>query len=116
MPTDLLNYLNPDDVDPPVVGDGQPGEAAPGVPTDPNRGSYVLTFHDQMNDMLLNPESFSVTIGGRTLDGDYYFVYTDEDELNDDCDFEVVIDLVRLYENGIITKADIENSSEIVVG
>ena len=116
VPTDLLNYLNPDDVDPPVVGDGQPGEAAPGVPTDPNRGSYVLTFHDQMNDMLLNPESFSVTIGGRTLDGDYYFVYTDEDELNDDCDFEVVIDLVRLYENGIITKADIENSSEIVVG
>lgn len=118
VPDDLYNYLNPDDVYPPVVDGDEQGDAED-VNMD-GRGDYVLTFHDVMNDMLLNPTSFAVTIDGEPLDGEYYDVYTSADELeaHEDgrtCTFEVEMNLVRMYQDGIIDDADIENTSEIVV-
>ena len=118
VPDDLYNYLNPDDVYPPVVDGDEQGEAED-VNMD-GRGDYVLTFHDVMDDMLLDPTSFAVTIDGEPLDGEYYDVYTSADELepHEDgrtCTFEVEMDLVRMYQGGIIDDEDIENASEIVV-
>lgn len=69
------------------------------------KGSYVLTFHDQMNEKLeLNKDSFKIMVGDREIDQAYYTITTSD--LKDDCTFEVELDLVKLYNAGIITEAD----------
>ena len=81
VPTDLLNYLNPEGVYPPVIGDAEPGTAE-NVEVD-GRGEYILTFHDQLNSMLLNPTDYAVTIGGKILEAKYYTL----NESPEDCSF-----------------------------
>lgn len=94
VPEDLLNYLNPDPVDPPEINGEPQGDATEGdVPE--GRGEYQLTFHDQMDDAFINPDGFEVKIGDTTLtEGQYTLTQTD---LADGCDFEITIDLVALY-------------------
>ncbi len=110
VPTDLTNYLNPEDVYPPVIGNADPGEA--GAVEVENRGEYVLTFHDQLNAMLTNPENYVVKIGNTTLSEGYTLTNTG---LEDGCSFEISLDLVALYEAGVITDDDIKKATPITV-
>lgn len=78
------------------------------------RGKYTITIHDVMDSMLeLDEDTVTVKIGNKklTLNTDYTF----STECEDSCTFEVVLDLVDLYNRGIITKKDIENATEITV-
>ena len=111
VPTDLLNYLNPKDVTPPSIDGEEPGTAEKvGIA---GRGEYVLTFHDKLNEKLINPENYVVKIGDTPLtEGQYTLTATD---LEDGCSFEIALDLAALYEAGVITDADIKNATLITV-
>jgi len=111
VPTDLTNYLNPEDVYPPVIGDAEPGEA--GAVEVQGRGEYVLTFHDKLNEKLTNPENYVVKIGETVLTADQYTLTATS--LEDGCSFEISLNLVALYEAGVITDDDIENATLITV-
>lgn len=106
VPTDLLNYLNPEDVTPPAIDTVQTLAE--------ERGSYVLTFHDKLNAMLTNPTNYKVQIGDIPLtEGQYKLTATG---LEDGCSFEISLDLVELYEEaGVITDDDIKNATPITV-
>lgn len=84
-----------------------------------NRGAvidgaeYHLTFHDTMAQQLtMDDGSLSVTIGETPLTADQYTYTT---STGDDCTFHVDLDLVDLYGNNVITDADYENQTPIVV-
>ena len=111
VPTDLLNYLNPEDVTPPSIDGEEPGTAEKVEIA--GRGEYVLTFHDQLNAMLTNPENYVVKIGETVLTADQYTLTATG--LEDGCSFEISLDLAALYEAGVITDADIENATPITV-
>ena len=124
VPEDLLNYLNPDPVDPPEINGEPQGDATEGdVPE--GRGEYHLTFHDQMDDGLSLAESpnFTVTIDREgiendrtvTLNADQIQYNQPHEEDGSTCDFEITLDLVELYEAGIITDEDITNTTPIIV-
>ncbi len=113
VPDDLMNYIIPD-VDEPDVNEP---ETLANVPLE-ERGNYVLTFHDQMDDeLILNPESIVVMIGDTEVVpvDEYTIAYDVSHEDNTVCDFEITLDLVGLYESGAITDEDIENATPIVV-
>lgn len=111
VPTDLLNYLNPKDVTPPSIDGEEPGTAEK-VEIE-GRGEYVLTFHDKLNEKLINPENYVVKIGDIELTTEQYKVLTP----TDGCSFEISLDLVELYEEeaGVITDDDIKNATLITV-
>lgn len=111
VPTDLPNYLNPEAVYPPVIGDAEPGEA--GAVAVEGRGSYVLTFHDKLNAILTNPTNYKVQIGKTALTADQYTLTATG--LEDGCSFELALDLAALYEDGVIKDADIKNATPITV-
>lgn len=136
VPDDLRNYLNPTPVYPPVIEGQEPG--APGEGTLPEdeqqRGSYTLTFHDVMDEMLTNPGSFVVTIGKQdsetipllTLtENTHYTINTkpeahkNEDGTTTTCTFEITLDLAKLYElgkeEGINVDAYIDKAAPITV-
>ena len=81
--TELTFYLNPEDVYRPVIGDAEPGEA--GAVEVEGRGSYVLTFHDKLNEKLTNPENYVVKIGETILTADQYTLTATS--LEDGCSF-----------------------------
>ena len=96
VPQDLLNYLEPDPVDPPQVA----------VNTiEPNSGTYPLTFHDNMDEAFENPTNFVVKVGDTELTEGQYTLVTAG--LTDGCDFEVTVDLAALYEAGLISEDDL---------
>ena len=103
VPTDLLNYLNPEAVTPPSIDTVQTLAE--------ERGSYVLTFHDKLNEKLTNLENYVVKIGDAELTTEQYKVLTP----TDGCSFEISLDLAALYEAGVIKDADIENATPITV-
>lgn len=111
VPTDLLNYLNPEAVTPPFIDGEKPGTAEK-VEIE-GRGEYVLTFHDKLNEKLTNLENYVVKIGDTELTTEQYKVLTPTDE----CSFEISLDLVELYEEeaGVITDDDIKNATLITV-
>lgn len=109
VPTDLLNYLNPEAVTPPFIDGEKPGTAEKVEIED--RGEYVLTFHDKLNEKLINPENYVVKIGDTELTTEQYKVLTPTDE----CSFEIALDLAALYEADVITDDDIENATFITV-
>lgn len=111
VPTDLLNYLNPKDVTPPSIDGEEPG-AAEKVEI-AGRGSYVLTFHDKLNEMLTNLENYVVKIGETVLTAEQYTLTATG--LEDGCSFEISLDLAALYKDGVITKEDIEKATRITV-
>ncbi len=109
VPTDLLNYLNPEAVTPPFIDGEKPGTAEK-VEIE-GRGEYVLTFHDKLNEKLTNLENYVVKIGDTELTTEQYKVLTPTDE----CSFEIALDLAKLYEDGEIKDADIKNATLITV-
>ena len=65
---------------------------------------YILTFHDDMNEAFVNPQDFEVKIGEKILsDSQYTFTQNPED----DCDFEISLDLAALYNADVITEDDL---------
>ena len=111
VPSTLFNYINPEDVNPPIVN----GEEV-GIDQNidmPGRGSYELIFHDVMDPALIMKDDIQVTIGGEVLDSQYYTVT--KDNLGDECTFEITMDLVALYEADVIDNDDITGSAPIVV-
>ena len=111
VPTDLLNYLNPKDVTPPSIDGEKPGTAEKVEIAD--RGEYVLTFHDKLNEKLTNPENYVVKIGETVLTAEQYTLTATG--LEDGCSFEIALDLAALYEADVITDDDIENATFITV-
>ena len=111
VPDDLTNYIIPDVDDPDV-------NTLANVPVE-DRGAYVVTIHDRMDDMLTNMTTPVVTLDREGTDndvvltGDQYTLTTSD--LDDGCTFEISIDLIALYEAGVITDVDIENATPIVV-
>ena len=112
VPDDLTNYIIPDVEDPDI-------NILANVPVEA-RGSYVVTIHDRMDDMLTNMTTPVVTLDREgvdndvTLSADSQYTLTTSD-LDDGCTFEISINLIALYEAGVITDADIENATPIVV-
>ena len=68
-------------------------------------GTYILTFHDQMDDAFVNPTGYVVKIGDRELTTEQYTIRTEN--LADGCDFEIDLDLAALYNNEVITDTDL---------
>ena len=92
-----LNSTVPQDLD--IVYESK-DEDKDGFADGTARGKYLLTFHDDMDDAfeLLNDGNFKVMIGDKVLDADDYSMI----ELMDGCDFEIQLNLVELYNDGII--------------
>ena len=103
VPTDLLNYLNPEAVKPPAIDTVQTLAE--------KRGSYVLTFHDVLDPMLTNLENYVVKIGDTELTIEQYKVLAP----TDGCSFEISLDLAALYEAGVIKDANIKEATPITV-
>lgn len=68
-------------------------------------GDYELVFHDQMDDVLIDPDNFEVMIGDTALNADQYTLV--QTGLGDGCDFELTLDLVELYNNHVFTDSDL---------
>lgn len=109
VPTDLLNYLNPEAVTPPSIDGEEPGTAEK-VELE-GRGEYTLIFHDVLDPMLTNLKNYVVKIGDTELNKEQYEVLTPADG----CSFEIALDLAELYEAGIITDDNIKNATLITV-
>lgn len=84
------------------------------VPSDPaistnslgNAGEYTLVFHDKMDaNLALDTESFVVKLGDTTIDSKYYTITTSG--LGDGCTFEVSVDLAAMYNDDVITEANL---------
>lgn len=113
VPDDLRNYIIPD-VDDPTKGEVN---LMADVPLE-DRGKYILTIHDQMDDeLVLDLESFVVMIGDTELAlmDEYTIAYDVSHNEDGTCDFEITLDLVDLYKMGVITDEDIENATPITV-
>lgn len=103
VPSYLLDYVQTPD---------EPGVAS--LADLAGAGFYKLTFHDKMPaEITLNKDSITVTIGGRLVDPANYQVFFDD--LEDGCTFHVEMDLVKLYNDGVITPEDVEQAAKIVV-
>lgn len=106
VPNDIINYMMPEEPDDPsIVGTNTL------VPVE-ERGSYPLTFHDDLNQMFVNPTNFVVKIGDEVLSED---LYTLRMTPGDSCDFEIALDLIKLYDMGYITDQNIEEATPITV-
>lgn len=77
-------------------------------------GSYTLTFHDKMSDAYEMSEAPVVKINGVTLASEKY-TYVNGDEEETPCKFHVSLDLLALYNDGVITDEMIENAAPITV-
>lgn len=80
-----------------------------GIAENGKAAAYTLTFHDQMDDeLVLDPDSFIVTLirenKTETVDGKYYTLNTPAE---DKCDFDLVLDLALMYNDGFITEDDL---------
>lgn len=106
VPNDIINYMMPEEPDDPSIA----GTNAL-VPVE-ERGSYPLTFHDDLNQMFVNPTNFVVKIGDEVLSED---LYTLRMTPGDSCDFEIALDLIKLYDMGYITDQNIEEATPITV-
>ena len=112
VPDDLLNYIKPEEADDPEVVN-----TLANVPVE-DRGEYKLTFHDDMNDMFIDPTNFVVKVGDDELiQPDQYTINYEPAQHEDGttCDFEITVDLVNLYEMGAIDDEDIANATPITV-
>ena len=115
VPDDLTNYIIPDVKNPEVV-ENEVSTLA-NVPIE-KRGKYEITIHDQMDKAFVDMTAPVVTLDRAGDDNDVtlentYYTYTTATD--DGCTFHIVIDLIALYENGIITDNDITNATSITV-
>ena len=80
----------------------------------PTYVGYVVTVHDEMDSVLtLDEDSIVVSVNGVTIDTYRYSLTTSD--LEDDCTFEIEIDLVSLVEAGILTADKDGNYQDIVI-
>ena len=93
VPDDLRNYITVDD---PAI------KAAP--------GEYKLTFADRLDDEFDDPQNLQVKIGNTVLTADQYELMNDDTH-----NFLVTLDLVKLYEAGVITPDDVTKATPITV-
>lgn len=107
VPDYLGDYLKlPEVPDPEIVTTNAEGEVV--------RGSYPLSFYDRLPAGLsFNEDSLTVAIGERVLPADVYTLVKGTEA--DNFTFRVDLDLVQLYEKGLITMADIEKAEKIYV-
>ena len=114
VPDDLMNYIIPD-VENPEVVENEVSTLA-NVPIE-DRGEYSMTIHDQMDKAFVDMTAPVVTLDRAgddndvTLENTYYYTTATDDG----CTFHIVIDLIALYENGIITDEDIASATPITV-
>lgn len=84
------------------------------VGTIPEGEEYTLTFHDQMNSAFVVPEFFLVYLGDDMLDQTKLLELDKDYQVNfdpKDCTFEIQLDLVKLYNEGIIKDEDLGKTS-----
>ena len=116
IPNDLLNYIIPD-VNTPETA--QPDTATMAVVPVEERGKYELTIHDQMDTAFTDMKDLVVTIDREGTDNDVTLAsgtqYTYVTGTGDGCTFHITLDLVALYESGVITDTDIEKATPITV-
>lgn len=106
VPQDLTNYLEAGEVNEPSVAR---------YDSELNGGEYWLAFHDDMDKNLsLDKDSIKVAIKGEDVDAKYYKIFVPGENCADGCTFEVVMDLVALYDAGYFTEGDF-GTAEIVV-
>ena len=113
VPQDLLNYITPDEADPPAVL-----STLDSVPAETVRGSYPLVIHDQMDAAFTMKGEPQVVLDREGTDNDYTLTsdqYTYTTETGDDCTFHIVIDLAKLYASNVINNDDIQNVTPITV-
>ena len=113
VPQDLLNYITPDEADPPAVL-----STLDSVPAETVRGSYPLVIHDQMDAAFTMKGEPQVVLDRKGTDNDYTLTsdqYTYTTDTGDDCTFHIVIDLAKLYASDVINNDDIQNVTPITV-
>lgn len=113
VPQDLLNYITPDEADPPAVL-----STLDSVPAETVRGSYPLVIHDQMDAAFTMKGEPQVVLDREDTDNDYTLTsdqYTYTTDTGDDCTFHIVIDLAKLYASDVINNDDIQNVTPITV-
>ena len=84
------------------------------VGTIPEGEEYTLTFHDKMNSAFVVPEYFLVYLGDDMLDQTKLLELDKDYQVNfdpEDCTFEIQLDLVKLYNEGIIKDEDLGKTS-----
>ena len=96
VPEELEEYLDYSADDPVVVEPHALGDAG--------KTDYMLTFHDTMDEELINPRDFAVKIGDYTLQEDQYTLTTED--LADSCDFEIELNLTDLYVADVFDESD----------
>lgn len=108
---DVIEYGYSDDVDSPEIAPFSVGNAE----------SYTLTFHDKMDEELVNPTNFVVTLmdaqGNPTVlpsDPTNGFYVLSQPGTEDGCTFEVTLDLGALYNADIIDESDLGTTSVVV--
>ena len=75
---------------------------------------YTLTFQDKMNSAFVVPEFFLVYLGDDMLDQTKLLELDKDYQVNfdpEDCTFEIQLDLVKLYNEGIIKDEDLGKTS-----
>ena len=80
----------------------------------PEGEEYTLTFHDKMNSAFVVPEYFLVYLGDDMLDQTKLLELNKDYRVNfdlEDCTFEIQLDLVKLYNEGIIKDEDLGKTS-----
>lgn len=113
VPQDLTNYLEPEEAEPPAV-------TTFAFDNEKNGGSYLLAFHDRMDEELELPdkEDIKITVNGKLVpyseDPDTALYEISVPGAMDGCTFEVLMDLVKLYEAEYFTEEEF-GTAEIVV-
>lgn len=111
VPEDLTNYLKPEEPEDPVA---TVSVMPLSFDSKENGGVYNLMFHDNMAEgLVLNEESITVTIGNRELERGADYTVTVPGG-RDECTFEVLMDLVQLYEKEYFTQEEF-GEAEIIV-
>ncbi len=100
------------------------------TPNDIKYGEFTMLFHNKLDEGLLidanEDEDLHITIGGKTVDPDYYTVDVLTRDTwtiaplalvdNEDCTFHVTVDLSRLYnETDIVNDDDLAGNTEIII-
>lgn len=84
-------------------------------------GSYKMIFHDDLGDKfeLLNDEQhpIQVLLNGTPIDQKYFVVEENQNCTNGShtCDFHVTVDLIAMYNQGVITDTDVAGATELSV-
>lgn len=78
-------------------------------------GEFKLTVHDDMDDgVTIDKSSIAVKIKDQAVDSKYYTV-EETPTCEGKCDFHVTMDLIELFNAGIISREEIKNAESIII-